>query len=136
MPKVPRFLLPPNLLTDNIILPVPIYNGTKPFTLSQYKSLQTIADEITLNSAVLTIFTLTTYPYHQLSNALQNEAINTSLTFNIQSVIWLAYPSKEATVNPSILPSPPIGVTNDYLLDDATGLTQPNIIVNENEDLI
>ena len=100
------------------------------------KSLQTIVDEINPNSAVLTIFTLTTYPYHQLSSVLQNEAINTSLTFNIQSIIWLAYPSKEATIDPSISPSPPIGVTDDYLLDDATGVTQPKVIVNENEDLI
>jgi hypothetical protein len=84
----------------------------------------------------MTIFTLTTYPYRQLSSALQNEAVNTSLTFNIQSVIWLAYPSKEATVDPSISPSPPIGVTDDYLVDDATGATQPEIIINENEDLI
>ena len=123
-------------LTNTNILPVPIYNSTKSFTLSQYKSLQTIADEISLNSTFITIFTLTTYPYCQLSSALQNEAVNTSLTFNIQSIIWLAYPSKEAKVNPSILPSPPIGVTDDYLVDDTTGATQPEIIVNENEDLI
>ncbi|KIK02279.1 hypothetical protein K443DRAFT_131874 [Laccaria amethystina LaAM-08-1] len=128
--------------TEPSLLPwdatVPIYNGTQPFHLSQYKDLQQIVDEITPNSAVITIFTLSTYPYRRLSSALQNQAVNTSLTFNIQSVIWVAFPSKDAMVNPSLSPSPPIGVTDDYLVDDSdTAKTvQPDIIINENEDLI
>ena len=115
---------------------VPIYNGMKPFRLSQYKELQQIFDEITPNSAVVTIFTLSIYPYHKLSSALQNQAINTSVTFNIQSVIWLAFPSKDATVDPSISPSPLIGITDDYLVDDTEDTMQPDIIINKNEDLI
>jgi hypothetical protein len=116
---------------------VPIYNGTKPFHLSQYdKELLQIVDEITPNSAVITIFTLSTYPYHKLSSALQHQGVNTSLTFNIQSVIWLAFPSKDATVDPSISPSPSIGVTDDYLVDDTQDTIQPDIIINKNEDLI
>jgi len=115
---------------------LPIYNGTKPFHLSQYKELQKIVDEITPNSPVITIFTLSIYPYHKLSSALQNQAVNTSITFNIQSVIWLAFPSKDATVDPSISPSPPISITDDYLVDDTKDTMQPDIVVNENKDLI
>ncbi|EDR08594.1 uncharacterized protein LACBIDRAFT_296918 [Laccaria bicolor S238N-H82] len=115
---------------------VPVYNGTKPFLLSQYKNQQQIVDELTPNSAVIAIFTLTTFPYHRLSSSLSSAAINTSLTFNIQSIIWLAYPSKDATVDPSLAPSPAIGVTDDYLVNDIADITQPDIILNENEGLI
>ena len=115
---------------------MPIYNGTKPFHLSQYKELQQIVNEITPNSAVITIFTLSIYPYHKLSSALQNQAVNTSITFNIQCVIWPAFPSKDVTVDPSISPSPPISITNDYLVDDTKDTMQPDIIINKNEDLI
>lgn len=82
------------------------------------------------------VFTLSTFPYEKLKSYIKHQPVNTSLTFNIQSIIWLAFPSSEATIDSSLPPSEPFGVTTDYLIDDSPPIQQPVVDANDNEDLI
>ena len=72
------------------LLSVPTFDGHKSFKLSMFQSLPTIADELKTNSAVMVVFTLSSYTNTILMHHQDCDNINLNLSLNIQSVILLA----------------------------------------------
>ncbi|KAF8063289.1 hypothetical protein FPV67DRAFT_1421510, partial [Lyophyllum atratum] len=92
---------------------VPAYDGTLSFNPKNYRNLKALNSfEIQPDSAILVTFTVGTFPYTSVANAISTEGLNTSLSLNIQSVINLANPSDDKDIKDKA-PETPIGVEQE-----------------------
>jgi hypothetical protein len=92
---------------------VPAYDGRKPFKLSTYGSLRNFHDELNANSAVMVIFTISSY-----KDSRGREPDDLVLSFNIQDVILLA-DYDPATEPSAITFSNAIGVEPEEVVQNA-----------------
>ncbi|GLB43196.1 hypothetical protein LshimejAT787_1300970 [Lyophyllum shimeji] len=92
---------------------VPAYDGTMSFNPKTYRALKPLNSfEIQPDSAIIVMFTVGTFPYSSIANAITTDGLNTSLSLNIQLVITLANPSHPKDIKDNALECP-IGVEQE-----------------------
>jgi len=91
---------------------VPTFDGRKAFKVSLYHSLPLHQSELPTNSAVMVIFTISSYTTTSIMHHEGYENVNLNISLNIQAVVLLANP--DSTMD-DIVPEPaePLGMLPD-----------------------